>query len=318
MSRRQHYGRSTTGITPLSAALLIAGSVVTTSAAPAASSPHITPEQTSQQLLHSTLAEELSARQSQNVQGNPRTDGRVSRPPAPTKQTVSKKSPSTRESIWKDRLFYGLIIFALGHVLVPTWRYYWSRHIQRTNYMRWLRAGVDSSLSRYGEPVDDSVLNKLNNLSANHHTWYKNLSDKGYPVPSMLVDLHSALQKYREGMADCSPYIPYFTFVVNDDRKMDHDHPIWLMDKERSNVVTRYLTSQAQIKSSLKDTYSSPLYDLSSHEDMKKREQWAHSFEFLLEDACENFVATIELHRNLESWGFRSEGKAAKLFDGAE
>ena len=313
MFRRNNYGRSTSGLTPLSIAVLLAGSAVL--------NPVALATQSQQKTQIETEAGDSAPSDDSVSSQNPNSlikfkETEESTPDANQVETTPTKPDNKKSySIWEDKLFYGLIIFALGHVLVPTWRYYWARHVQRTNYMRWLRAGVDSSLSRYGEPVSDELLTAHDNLSSLHHNWYKNFSGKDYPVPSMLLDLHSAHQKCRERIAEESPYVPYFMFVVNDDRKMDHDHPIWLMNKARSNVVTRYLTSQAQIKSSLKDTYSSPLYDLITHDDIAKREQWAHSFEYLLEDACENYIATIELHRSLNEWGFKSEGNAALLFD---
>jgi hypothetical protein len=186
------------------------------------------------------------------------------------------------------------IVVVLANAAIPSIKHYFTKRSIKLSYFAYLKSNINSSTVRYGKAI--SYIPAVTVNIKEEPDWLTPLKDAKLGVPELLIDIHNALKKCNTN----EKYIPYISYSGMPVTELNHEHPIWELKEDITEVICNYLLSQRQLEKSIISQYQEPFVLLASSDDESKRAQWINGGYSILFELSEHYVNTIRLKEYFE------------------
>lgn len=200
-----------------------------------------------------------------------------------------------------EKALIPITLLLLAQVAIPALRHLWNDRSQKKAFIAYMGANVESTLERYGhEKSIESLLENELSECAQLPFWVERLQKERDTAPVLLLQMQLALEEAVTQDAHTRGYIPFLSYSSLTTGELDHNHPIWSMEKHVAKLISDYLVSQAQIETSLKEQYGTPFYSLIKSDSYEQRHQWCAAGFIILDDLADHYLNTLALKRYLD------------------
>jgi hypothetical protein len=206
-------------------------------------------------------------------------------------------APSSEPHLSLDKLLVSLVTVVAAHALIPVIRHYIASRNKRHSYMSFLKSNVQSSISHFGGESTPAFIEA--NFIPIKPKWIDLLEANGLGVPRLLLSIYDAVQKYDND----ENYIPYITYGSLQISEITHDHPIWMMGKVDTKVISDYFVTESAVKEPIDFLYSKDSafskYAFSELEIERKR--WKDNCHTLISELADHYINTLKLNAYLKA-----------------
>lgn len=189
-----------------------------------------------------------------------------------------------------------LLVFTTSQIIIPVVTKYLSDRNLKKTYLKYLRTSADNAISHYGSECNFSFY-KSNFIKSNKvPSWLSELEEHG-GVPEVFISTETGIAKYQsQKIVDGQdPYIPFLTYTGMPVVELTEEHTLWKLDEKLVPVISSYLLSQHQIKTTLESLYSDKFLEMAKSSNPERREQWAKSYRYAMLDMVEHYRNILKL-----------------------
>ncbi|MFT4924059.1 MAG: hypothetical protein ACI8WB_000137 [Phenylobacterium sp.] len=192
-----------------------------------------------------------------------------------------------------SKLIIAVLVVFLANAGIPSIKHILTQRTLKRSYIAYLGANVESAMSHFGgtKSIGDT---KVEDYQCRPQ-WLDILKAANLEVPTLLLDMHNALEYSATEKAHKDGYIPYISYNGMPTEQLGHEHPIWLLEKTEARVIANFLLSQNQIEKSIADLYSEPLFTLAKSDNHDRRKQWVAGSHRMIGELAEHFINTCRL-----------------------
>lgn len=186
-------------------------------------------------------------------------------------------------------IFIGLI----AHVVAPMVRD-WNEKRRGTNaYFVFIITSIKQSEKLYGREVSEHFAARYF-MDGEHPDWLTVLKEQGSGVPEILWVIQESLDRYLNDSGE-HRYVPLISYGGMPVSELNHEHPIWTLNKVESSLVSDYLLSQQQAERTSQRLYTEEYLRLARSPERKRNEQWYAAGQRVLLDLAMHYVNTQKL-----------------------
>lgn len=181
-----------------------------------------------------------------------------------------------------------IFVAILAHIIVPEVNKFRDKLRSRKSYFAYINSSLLSSLKDFDDEMSVRMAENLMNAKP---YWLATLEDANLGVPSMFVDAFNAFNKYlKQDHAQTDKYLPYFYYEGFYAGGVSHEHPLWELGSQDTEIISDYLLSQAQVENSSKRLYSDNYKKMADSSNPERHKQWVNASNRVLNELALHYI----------------------------
>lgn len=181
-----------------------------------------------------------------------------------------------------------ILVAILAHIIVPEINKFRDKRRARKSYFAYINSSLISSLKDFDDEMSVSMAKTL--MDAQPY-WLDTLENANLGVPSMFVDTFNAFKKYlSQDHSQIDKYKPYFYYESFYAGDVSHEHPLWELNSQDTEIISDYLLSQAQVENSAKRLYSDDYKKMADSSNPERHTQWVNASNRVLDELALHYI----------------------------